>query len=98
MASSQQFSMMSNGCVVDTKDASNIDPNLWNNGASAGAPVSSVGSQFYENMQPRQSLEHQQQQRPMSATDFSHEHATSNERFGSYFLRSATQHQVPSSS
>ncbi|KAJ1025996.1 hypothetical protein NDA18_003656 [Ustilago nuda] len=101
MAASQQFSMMANGCVVDHKDASNIDPNLWNNGASAGGPVSRVGSQFYENMQPRQSLEHQQQQqqqRPMSATDFSQEHATSNERFGAYFLRSATQHQVASSS
>lgn len=98
MAASQHFSMMSNGCVVDLQDTNNIDPNLWDSGASAGVPVSSVGSHFYDNVQPRQSLQHQQQQQPpMSATDFS-QHATSNERFGPYFLRSAAQHPVSSSS
>ena len=91
MTAPQSFSMMPNGCVIDSNDTSNLDPNLWDNSASAGVPVSSVGSSFYENptyQQPRQTFQQNdiaQQQQAQQGSD----------RF--YFLRSAAQQQLTSS-
>ncbi|SPO26620.1 related to Zinc finger protein [Ustilago trichophora] len=88
MAPSPEFSMMPNGCVIDSQDTSNIDPNLWDAGASSAVPVSNT--HFYE--QPRQTFTQQQQ------------HVDFNQQSNSYFLRSTThhhqhqhQHQVTSS-
>ena len=91
IAHSQPFAMMPNGGVIDHQDTSNLDPNLWDSGASTGVPVSSVGSQFYE--QPRPSFS---QQPTGGSNDFAPPSAGS-DRF--YFLRSASQqHQTATSS
>ncbi|KIS68601.1 zinc-finger transcription factor [Mycosarcoma maydis] len=90
--------MLDNSCDMSNQDGSSIDPNLWNAAAAPpGTPMSSVGSQFYE--QP--TLHHfrpafqqqQQQQQQLTGTPDLTQPATSHERLSSYLLRSSSQLQ-----
>ncbi|CDW99872.1 hypothetical protein [Sporisorium scitamineum] len=82
--------------MMDGQDASNIDPNLWEAGpSSAPAPMTGVGSHFYDQggFQVRQGFGQQQQQggqQQHGSGEFA-QPAVSNERMGSYFLRSQQQ-------
>ncbi|CBQ73544.1 related to Zinc finger protein [Sporisorium reilianum SRZ2] len=98
------YPLVAGSCMMDGQDASNIDPNLWDAGpSSAGPPMSSVGSHFYDQtsfQHLRQSFQQQQQgqqQHPHTAgaSEFG-QPAMSHERMGSYFLRSNSQPQPQS--
>lgn len=86
----QNFNMVQSGC--EGHDSSNIDPSLWDAGASS-VPASGVGSHFCVEQgypQLRASFQHQQQQ-PLASPGFVQQ------SHGPYYLRSASQHQVASS-
>ncbi|KAJ9479664.1 hypothetical protein PHBOTO_003140 [Pseudozyma hubeiensis] len=103
MSGASSYPMISNGCLMGSQDASQIDPSLWDTGASAGAPaMSGVGSQFYEQPslpQYRPIFQHQHQHpqtqlgQHYQSTNASEvvQPATNSERMG--LVRSASQLQ-----
>lgn len=106
-STSPTYPMMPSGCIMDSnQDASNIDPNLWDAGNTSAAPLTGVGSQFYEQQNGLQQfrpafqhLQHMQQQQHLqhpaaSAVSDIAQATTSNERMGSYFLRSSSSSQL----
>ena len=103
VTSTPSYPIMSPGCGTDHhQEASNIDPSLWDAGTPSVAPMSSVGTHFYEQgnfQQLRSTFAYQQQQQQQSQTTSASDFAqptTSNERSGSYLLRSSSQQQLTS--